>query len=149
MTTATAIAWATLDYNPKEAPSTVNGVEYTTQVTINGAKHRIYYKIGGLCDYLRQGDCCMVETVKGKWKLGKNQTPELLATLQQRKAISTPPAPTDAPPGQTTQTRPANDDDIIEMGTIAQKLTAMLPDWTAQAIASLACTVFIQRGGRA
>ena len=93
MTTATAIAWATLDYNPKEAPSTVNGVEYTTQVTIDGAKHRIYYKIGGLCDYLRQGDTAMVETVKGKWKLGKNQTPELLATLQQRKAISTPQRP--------------------------------------------------------
>ena len=140
MTTAVTTAWATLDYNPKEAPSTINGVEYTTQLDKDGEKVRIYYKIGGLCDYLRQGDTVMIEAIKGKWKLGKTQTPELLATLEQRKVTSAPAAPGDAP----TLTR-ANDNDVIEMAAIAQKLSAMLPNWQEQAIASLACTVFIQR----
>ena len=142
MTTATTTtAWATLDYNPKEAPSTINGVEYTTQIDKDGEKVRIYYKIGGLCDYLQKGDTVMIEHVKGKWKLGKTQTPELLTKLEQRKATSAPAAPTDAP-----ATYRGNDNDVIAMAAIAQKLAAMLPDWTEQAIASLACTVFIQRG---
>ncbi|MBW4694656.1 MAG: hypothetical protein KME27_23140 [Lyngbya sp. HA4199-MV5] len=147
MTTTTDVttAWGKLDYNPKEATSTVNGIEYTTQLDKNGEKVRIYYKIGGLCDYLKKGDTVMIEWVKGKWKLGKTQTPELLATLEQRKQAAAPPAPTDAPPPRTT-VRPANDNDVIEMAAIAQKLAAMLPDWQEQAIASLACTVFIQRG---
>ena len=79
-------------------------------------------------------------------EVGEKPNPGTVGHLAATQSHQHPPAPTDAPPGQTTQTRPANDDDIIEMGTIAQKLTAMLPDWTAQAIASLACTVFIQRG---
>ncbi len=144
MTATITTNWAKLDYDPKEAPSTVNGVEYTTQVDVSGDKHRLYYKIGGLCDYLKRGDTVMVELIKGKWKLGKTQTPELLAILQQRKATSTPTAPTDAP--TTQQPARSNDNDIIEMGTIAQKLAAILPNWTEQAIASLACSVFIQRG---
>lgn len=144
MTTATATAWATLDYDPKEAPSTVNGTEYTTQVDREGEKHRLYYKIGGLCDYLKKGDTVMVEYVKGKWKLGKTQTPELLKTLEQRRNAAAPPDPTDAP----TAPRQGSGNDVAEMAAIAQQLATALPDWSEQAIASLSCTVFIQRGKR-
>lgn len=144
MTTAAATktAWATLTYDPKPAESTLPEAkpELTVAVTIDDQKNRLYWVAGGLCDHLQKGDTVMVEYLKGKWKIAKTQTPELMQTLNQRRGV--PAAPSDAP----TTTRQGNDNDVIEMAAIAQKLAAMLPDWTEQAIASLACTVFIQRG---
>lgn len=143
MTTAVTTAWATLTYNPKPAESQLPEAkpELTVAVTIDNQKGRLYWLAGGLCDYLKKGDTVMVEWVKGKWKIAKTQTPELMQTLEQRRGV--PAAPSDAP---TTATRRDNDNDVIEMAGIAQKLAAQLPNWDEQAIASLACTVFIQRG---
>lgn len=136
--------WATLTYNPKPAESEIPDAkpELTVQVTIDNQKGRLYWIAGGLCDFLKKGDVVMVEFIKGKWKIAKSQTPELMQTLEARKAASVPAAPTDAPAAATRR----NGNDVAEMAAIAQQLTAALPDWTEQAIASLACTVFIQRG---
>jgi hypothetical protein len=132
--------WATLTYDPKPAESTIPDAkpELTVAVTIDDEKARLYWIAGGLCDLLKKGDTVMVEWVKGKWKISKSQTPELMQALESRRA----PTAAAAAPGVA---RPDNDNDIIEMGAIAGKLAGILPDWTEQAIASLACTVFISR----
>jgi hypothetical protein len=139
---ATTTNWATLTYDPKETSSQINGTEYTAAVTIDDQPGRLYWKIGGLCDHLRKGDTVMVEWIKGKWKIAKTQTPELMKTLEQRRGI--PAAPSDAP----TATRRGNGDDVAEIAAIVQALVAVLPGWEEQAIASLACTVFISRHGK-
>jgi hypothetical protein len=134
--------WAVLVFNPKQATSEIPDAkpELTVAVEVDGEKTRLYWVAGGLCDLLQKGDRIMVEYVKGKWKIAKSQPPELMAALESRRAPTAAPAP--AAPGVA---RPDNDNDIIEMGAIAGKLAAILPDWTEQAIASLACTVFISR----
>jgi hypothetical protein len=133
--------WAVLTFNPKDATSEIPDAkpELTVAVTIDDEKARLYWLKGGLCDLLKKGDTVMVEWVKGRWRISKTQTPELMAALESRRA------PTAAPAAAPAATRPDNDNDIVEMGAIAGKLAAILPDWTEQAIASLACTVFISR----
>jgi len=144
MTTVTT-AWATLTYNPKPAESEIPDAkpELTVAVTIDGNKGRLYWIAGGKCDHLKKGDTVMVEWLKGKWKIAKSQTPELMQTLEQRQGTAAPAAPTDAP-GAPRMAGTVGD--IAEMAAIAQQLQIALPDWTEQAIASLACTVFISRG---
>lgn len=138
--------WATLTYDPKPAKSNLPEAkpELMAGVEIDDEKVWLYWVASGLCDYLRKGDTVMVEWVKGKWKICKTQAPELMATLEQRKQTSAPAAPTDAP----TTTRQGSGSDVAEMAAIAQQLAAALPEWTEQAIASLACTVFIGRSKR-
>jgi hypothetical protein len=137
--------WAKLTYDPKPAQSKLPEAkpELTAAIEVDEQKARLYWVTGSNYDYLKQGDTVLVEW-RDKWKLA-TQTPELLKTLENRRQSSAPPAPTDAPAAQRSNGDRGNDNDVIEMGNIAGKLQAMLPDWTEQAIASLACTVFISR----
>lgn len=89
MTAATAVQWATLKYSPTEAkPSQKNpdwAPQHSALVTLgNGEETRIYFAQGEF-SYLEKNDQVMVAWDKGRWRLGKTQTPDLMAVLAQRQ----------------------------------------------------------------
>jgi len=95
---ATTIAWAKLKYNPKPPERSRNYPDgmpqhYATAV-VDGydgedAKAGLYFAMG-VYSYLQVGDLVMVEWNRntGKWKFAKQQTPELLAMLNERQAAN-------------------------------------------------------------
>lgn len=98
MAQTTTIAWAKLKYNPKPPERSRNYPDgmpqhYATAV-VDGydgedAKAGLYFAMG-VYSYLQVGDVVMVEWNRstGKWKFAKQQTPELLAMLNERQAAN-------------------------------------------------------------
>lgn len=140
------IQWATLKFDPGE-PRTSNP-EWQPQhsalvVMANGEEIRIYFN-PGIYSALRKGDAVMLEYAKGKWRMAKTQTPELMQTLAARQhgnvAATSEPAPTDPPPAN-------GEDDIKTIAEIYNRLSDLI-DAPPEVISSLACTVFISRRKR-
>jgi hypothetical protein len=104
-------------------------------------QQKVWYRVGGLSDRLRQGDVVMLEYAKNKWRLSKQQTPELLKALESRGTMAPQPM------GLAPAPRQANtDEDIQAIADIFTKLRRYLPASTSdEAVVRLACTVFNQR----
>lgn len=91
--------WATLKFAPAEPkPSTINpdwAPQHMATVAVdddNQTETRIYFSIG-LYSHLVKGDQVMLEWDKGKWRLAKTQTPELVKLLKQRESLTREMAP--------------------------------------------------------
>lgn len=99
--------WATLKFAPAEPKaSTINpdwAPQHMATVAVDDehqTEARIYFSIG-LYSHLVKGDQVMLEWDKGKWRLSKTQTPELVKLLKQRESLtinSAPSSPAPAPP---------------------------------------------------
>ncbi|MEL7503148.1 MAG: hypothetical protein AAFN18_11835 [Cyanobacteria bacterium J06554_6] len=95
MTATTTIRWATLMYDAgKLYPSKNEGWPAQHGVTMNlgeGQQERVWFNGDPLLSLLKKGDQVMLEYRQGRWRLAKQQTPELLAALQSRQTQQQPP----------------------------------------------------------
>lgn len=154
------IFFATVTQTPSGAyPSNYGGADRMVSVEIDdyGAQ-RIWFKDGGGFDYLQPGDVAIVEYRSNKWRFSKQQTPELIATLKQRRDLAMPPAPPvpPSPPvpaalgaaippaNNVTPIRPDPENATTQMIRIFLELRRGLPQVSDEVIAKLACTIFIQ-----
>ena len=182
MTVTATMAWATLKYDPKPPePSRTNpewGPRHYASATVDGyqeSEARLYFAPGVL-SALQKGDTVLVEWDKGKWKMAKQQTPELIATLQVRQANapSSPaspaaPAPTtqNGSSPQSTQSSQAQasqaqvkrqslmgegwqhlnlEADVKEVCSIVNQLHQAIPGFSAQDLRSMAIAIHMERG---
>lgn len=104
MTTATAIRWATLLYDAGKAYPSKKDPSWPDQhaVTVSldlgeGQQERIWFNVDPLFSLLRKGDRVLVEYTKNRWRLAKQQAPELLAELQSRQPQEQPGNPPPQP----------------------------------------------------
>lgn len=156
--------WVTLKFDPTE-PKTSNP-EWQAQhsalvVFENGGEQRIYFN-PGVFSRLRKGDVIVCHYRTGKWRVAKEQAPELMQTLESRAAgpherneFSPPasdPRPT-APPSLTavpslpksTPAKQPTSHDVVEIVDIFQELKAALPEAQETTIRAFSSTLFMQR----
>lgn len=176
MTVTATIAWATLKYDPKPPePSRNNpewGPRHYASATVDGyqeSEARLYFAPGVL-SALQKGDTVLVEWDKGKWKMAKQQTPELIAMLQVRQANApSAPAPPAAPapttqPAQASQVQVSQaqvkrqvvmgegwqhlnlEADVKEVCSIVNQLHQAIPGFSAQDLRSMAIAIHMERG---
>lgn len=146
-TTPNTLQWAKLKFDPTE-PSTTNPewqAQHSTVVVFSDAQeHRVYFNPGPLSQ-LQRGDTVLCEYRRGKWRLARNQPPELMQLLSQR----TPPPPSvpDVPPVPTPPAAPAKPTsrDVAEIVGIFQELKAALPEAQETTVRAFSSTLFMQR----
>ena len=160
--------WVTLKFDPTE-PKTSNP-EWQAQHSVlvvfeNGGEQRIYFN-PGMFSRLRKGDVILCHYRTGKWRVAKEQPPELMQTLENRTvapherneflppasdsrptappnlaAVPTPPpAAPSAPPAKQPTSR-----DVVEIVDIFQELKDALPEAQETTIRAFSSTLFMQR----
>ena len=160
--------WVTLKFDPTE-PKT-NNPEWQAQhsalvVFENGGEQRIYFN-PGMFSRLRKGDVILCHYRTGKWRVAKEQAPELMQTLESRSVGPhernefTPPAsdprPTappnlaaiPSPPPAALAAAPAKQPtsrDVVEIVAIFQELKAALPEAQEVTVRAFASTLLMQR----
>jgi hypothetical protein len=179
MTATVTIAWATLKYDPKPPEPSRNNPEWGTRhfasAQVDGYEApnneaRLYFAPGVL-SALQKDDTVLVEWDKGKWKMAKQQTPELIATLQQRQP-TTPSAPQTpaaiAPTAQSGESpqavQPSQgqvkrqvvmgegwqhlnlEADVKEVCSIVNQLHGAIPGFSVQDLRSMAIAIHMERG---
>lgn len=168
------VYFGTIAQNPS-APQQSNFGGFDRLVSVDVEDYglqRIWFPSGTPKDYLQIGDVVMLEYTGKKWKLSKQQTPELLAALQDRQPSPvtnghhsptasgpnrTPfdddgPTPaltvlaTTPPPATspTNSTSQGRAEDCDLMVAIFNRLKRQLPEASEATVSRLACTVFIQ-----
>ncbi|NEP62696.1 MAG: hypothetical protein F6K31_38215 [Symploca sp. SIO2G7] len=152
ITTTNTLQWAKLKFDPTE-PSTTNPewqAQHSTVVVFsNTQEHRIYFNPGPLSQ-LRKGDTVLCEYRRGKWRMARNQPPELMQLLGQRFPTSQVPSTSTMPPAPMPPAAPApakqpTSRDVVEIVSIFQELKGALPDAQETTIRAFASTLFMQR----
>ena len=153
--------WVTLKFDPTE-PKTSNP-EWQAQHSVlvvfeNGGEQRIYFN-PGMFSRLRKGDVILCHYRTGKWRVAKEQPPELMQRLEsrtvaphERNEFSPPvsdPRPT-APPNLAAvptppPAAPPTSRDVVEIVDIFQELKAALPEAQETTIRAFSSTLFMQR----
>ena len=156
--------WVTLKFNPTE-PKT-NNPDWQAQhsalvVFENGGEQRIYFN-PGLFSRLRKGDVILCHYRTGKWRVAKEQAPELMQTLESRTAVphernefmppASDPRPTAPPnlatipsPPQATPAKQPTSRDVVEIVGIFKELQGALPEAQETTIRAFSSTLFMQR----
>ncbi|MEA5464753.1 hypothetical protein [Leptothoe sp. PORK10 BA2] len=144
-TTATnTLQWAKLKFDPSE-PSTTNPewqAQHSTVVVFSDAQeHRVYFNPGPLSE-LQRGDTVLCEYRRGKWRMARNQPPELMQLLGQRTPA---PPPLETPATPTAQAKQPTSRDVADIVGIFQELKAALPEAQETTIRAFSSTLFMQR----
>ena len=156
--------WVTLKFAPTE-PKTSNP-EWQAQhsalvVFENGGEQRIYFN-PGIFSRLRKGDVILCHYRTGKWRVAKEQPPELMQTLESRTIApherneflpptsdSRPTAPPNLAaipsPPQATPAKPPTSHDVVEIVSIFKELQGALPEAQETTVRAFANTLFMQR----
>lgn len=162
-TTPNTLQWAKLKFDPTE-PSTTNPdwqAQHSTVVVFSNAQeHRVYFNPGPLSQ-LQRGDTVLCEYRRGKWRMARNQPPELMQVLSQRtpapQAVATPAAPPPSvlpsaqvppmpvAPMPTVQAKEPTSRDVVEIVGIFQELKGALPEAQETTVRAFASTLFMQR----
>lgn len=148
------VYFGTLKFDPSEPMASQYGGfdRFVTVDTGEYGEQRVWFKAGSLFDHLLQGDTVMLDYRSNKWKLSKQQAPELKMLLQSR-APQVPPAASPAAPTQSPSPTPSvtpiraseqREDPTTVMIRIFLDLRRGLPQVPDDVIAKLACTIFIQ-----
>ncbi|MDX2215259.1 MAG: hypothetical protein SFY66_18490 [Oculatellaceae cyanobacterium bins.114] len=143
------LVFATCKFDAKNAQSQYEP-QFTTVVAIDANRdERLYWKAGGIADFLKAGDVVTTELSKGKWRLSRTQAPELLQTLEARRIAVSTAAPTTTTQTATRQATTTIEDDCEQMVRIFNYLRrAALPlpqgslsQTPDECIQSMACTI--------
>ena len=159
--------WVTLKFDPTE-PKTKNP-EWQAQHSVlvvfeNGGEQRIYFN-PGMFSRLRKGDVILCHYRTGKWRVAKEQAPELMQTLESRTVAphernefmppthdprpTAPPnlaaVPSPPPPAAPAPAKQPTSRDVAEIVGIFQELKAALPEAQETTIRAFSSTLFMQR----
>ncbi|MEM9091293.1 MAG: hypothetical protein AAGC93_21445 [Cyanobacteria bacterium P01_F01_bin.53] len=154
--------WVTLKFAPTE-PKTSNPdwqAQHSTVVVFeNGGEQRIYFN-PGIFSRLKKGDVILCHYRTGKWRVAKEQSPELMQALESRSVAphernefrppASDPRPTAPPPLAAIPSPPPSakqptSHDVAEIVGLFQELKAALPEAQETTIRAFSSTLFMQR----
>jgi hypothetical protein len=108
-------------------PSQFGGSDRLVTVEVDEyGEHKLWYEAGKILDYLQPGDMVLLDFKSNKFKISKQQTPELLQQLQ-RRASQAPAQPVAVAAGQLT---PFDDEPPAQAQANGHQLAAPAPAQT-------------------